>query len=79
MLLDLADDVDLRLARFPFGLDLNGVIDVRQVSVGKLNIADRTDDLNDSADLLLRCDFSCHSFLQISPQSRGGETSLACR
>ena len=68
VLLDLADDVDLRLARFSFGLDLNGVIDVRQVAVGKLDVDDRTDDLNDLADLLLRCDFSCHSFLQISPQ-----------
>ena len=60
VLLDLADDVDLRLARFAFGLDLNGVVDVRQVAVGELDVDDRTDDLNDLADLLLRCDFSCH-------------------
>ena len=42
--------------RFAFGLDLNGVVDVRQVAVGELDVDDRPDDLNDFADFLLRCD-----------------------
>jgi hypothetical protein len=57
MLLDFADDVD------GICLNLNRVVDIRQMAIGEFNIDDRTDDLNDFADFLLGCDFGCHVFL----------------
>ena len=66
MLLDLADQWRTR------PLKLNGVEDGRQLTSRKLDIDDRTDNLNDLADLLLRCDFRCHrfSYLVAKSQSR---------
>ena len=63
VLLHFAGEVDLRA--FDVGVDLDGVVDRRQVVLGKLDVERRADDLRDAADVLggggLRSGLFCSS------------------
>ena len=67
MLLDLGDDVDLRLAALAVGHDAQRVVDLRQMAVLELDVDDRADDLDDLADLLLAV-FAAMSVAMFAPQ-----------
>ena len=63
-------------------LDAHGVVDLRQVPAFEFDVDDRTDDLDDLADLLCCCDCCCHSSsfsfrLQLS-QLRSEAGSCSC-
>ena len=67
VLLDLGDDVD-RLPALGPG-DPDRVVDVRQMSALELDVDDRSDDLDDLADLLIRCCCCGHIYLFLEAAS----------